>query len=169
MAFFGFIRSLGQVFGIAIGSTILQNRLAQTLPAEFLEQVGGRGDEAFAAIPGIKDLCVLTLLLLSLGLGWADAEGCNSPEPLRTAVKTSFASSTRTIWFFCLGITCAGLLISLLMKDLALATETDVEKWGLKEREKEAGEGKAEEGKVQGASTSRRSPDDRLHSATTRL
>ncbi|BGO95553.1 hypothetical protein NBRC10512_007811 [Rhodotorula toruloides] len=147
MAFFGFIRSLGQVFGIAIGSTILQNRLAQTLPAEFLEQVGGRGDEAFAAIPGIKDL----------------------PEPLRTAVKTSFASSTRTIWFFCLGITCAGLLISLLMKDLALATETDVEKWGLKEREKEAGEGKAEEGKVQGASTSRRSPDDRLHSATTRL
>ncbi|BGP33571.1 hypothetical protein JCM10296v2_005375 [Rhodotorula toruloides] len=78
MAFFGFIRSLGQVFGIAIGSTILQNRLAQTLPQEFLERVGGRGDEAFAATPGIKDL----------------------PEPLRTAVKTSFASSTRTIWFF---------------------------------------------------------------------
>ncbi|GAA6054816.1 putative Vacuolar basic amino acid transporter 5 (putative) [Rhodotorula toruloides] len=127
MAFFGFIRSLGQVFGIAIGSTILQNRLAQTLPQEFLERVGGRGDEAFAAIPGIKDL----------------------PEPLRTAVKTSFARSTRTIWFFCLGITAAGLLISLLMKDIPLATTTDEERWGLKEREGEkGGEGRAEEGKV---------------------
>lgn len=56
MAFFGFVRSLGQVFGIAVGSTILQNRLAKTLPAEFAAQVGGRGDAAFAAIPTIKDL-----------------------------------------------------------------------------------------------------------------
>lgn len=34
------------------------------------------------------------------------------------------------------------------MKDIALATETDEENWGLKEREKEAKEGKAEEGEV---------------------
>jgi hypothetical protein len=58
MAFFGFVRSLGSVFGITIGSTILQNRLAQTLPASFAAQVGGRGDLAFAAIPMIKDLYV---------------------------------------------------------------------------------------------------------------
>uniref|UniRef100_A0A0K3C5K1 FGENESH: predicted gene_1.825 protein n=1 Tax=Rhodotorula toruloides TaxID=5286 RepID=A0A0K3C5K1_RHOTO len=126
MAFFGFIRSLGQVFGITVGSTILQNQLAKKLPREFAAQFGGRGDAAFAAIPLIKDL----------------------PEPLRTSVKAAFADSTRTIWWFCLGITCAGLVVSLFMKDIALATETDEENWGLKEREKEAKEGKAEEGEV---------------------
>lgn len=58
MAFFGFIRSLGQVFGITIGSTILQNQLAKKLPQDFAAQFGGRGDAAFAAIPLIKDLWV---------------------------------------------------------------------------------------------------------------
>ncbi|BGP26001.1 major facilitator superfamily protein [Rhodotorula toruloides] len=126
MAFFGFIRSLGQVFGITVGSTILQNQLAKKMPQEYAAQFGGRGDAAFAAIPLIKDL----------------------PEPLRTAVRAAFSDSTRTIWLFCLGITAVGLVISLLMKDIPLATETDEENWGLKEREKEVKEGKAEEGKV---------------------
>lgn len=72
----------------------------------------------------------------------------DSPEPLRTAVRTAFASSTRSIWYFCLGVTCAGLLVSLVMKDIPLATVTDEENWGLKKREREGNEGKAEEGKV---------------------
>lgn len=57
MAFYGFTRAFGQVFGIAIGSTILQNELTKNLPAEFAAQVGGEGSEiAFAAIPLIAGL-----------------------------------------------------------------------------------------------------------------
>ncbi|BGP26012.1 hypothetical protein JCM10295v2_004955 [Rhodotorula toruloides] len=126
MAFFGFIRSLGQVFAITVGSTILQNQLAKKMPQEYAAQIGGRGDAAFATIPLINDL----------------------PEPLRTTVRAVFADSTRTIWWFCLGITMAGLVVSLFMEDIPLATETDEENWGLKEREKGAKEGKAEEGTV---------------------
>ena len=54
-AFYGFTRAFGQVFGIAIGSTILQNRLNELLPAAFLERFGS-GEIAFAAIPVIKTL-----------------------------------------------------------------------------------------------------------------
>lgn len=72
----------------------------------------------------------------------------HSPESLQTSVKAAFANSTRTIWFFCLGITALGLVVSLFMKDIPLATETDEENWGLKQRDKEAKEGKAEEGSV---------------------
>ena len=53
--FYGFTRAFGQVFGIAIGSTILQNRLNELLPAAFLERFGS-GEIAFAAIPVIKTL-----------------------------------------------------------------------------------------------------------------
>lgn len=49
-------RSFGQVFGIAIGSTVLQNRLSSTLPAEFVAQLGGSSEIAFAAIPVIASL-----------------------------------------------------------------------------------------------------------------
>lgn len=56
MAFYGFARSFGQVFGIAIGSTILQNRLTAELPAEFIAQLGGGAEIAFAAIPLISNL-----------------------------------------------------------------------------------------------------------------
>lgn len=56
MAFYAFVRSLGQVFGIAIGSTVLQNGLSKNLPEAFLHQIGGNAGNALAAIPSIKDL-----------------------------------------------------------------------------------------------------------------
>ncbi|GAA6035590.1 hypothetical protein JCM8097_004917 [Rhodosporidiobolus ruineniae] len=113
MAFYGFIRSFGQVFGIAIGSTVLQNQLAKKLPADFAAQFG-EGEIAFAAIPYIKGLA----------------------EPLRTLVRAAFADSLRTIWQVCIGVAGLGFLLSLGIQQMSLATETDQENWGLKEKEK---------------------------------
>jgi hypothetical protein len=58
MAFYGLVRSFGQVFGIAIGSTILQNKLTDLLPVEFSSRFGEGGEIAYAAIPYIKALFV---------------------------------------------------------------------------------------------------------------
>jgi hypothetical protein len=65
MAFYGFTRAFGQVFGIAIGSTILQNELTKKLPAEFIAASGGASDIAFAAIPIISTLYVSSPVRLS--------------------------------------------------------------------------------------------------------
>ncbi|KAK4050283.1 hypothetical protein OIV83_003604 [Microbotryomycetes sp. JL201] len=70
MAFFGFVRSFGQVFGIAIGATVLQNELNKSLPTEFIAQLtrqnGGHanGEIAFAAIPIISTLQVILIYAL---------------------------------------------------------------------------------------------------------
>ncbi|KAM0786353.1 hypothetical protein ACM66B_001824 [Microbotryomycetes sp. NB124-2] len=115
MAFFGFVRSFGQVLGISIGATVLQNELNKSLPSEFFKVLASRlggheasGEIAFAAIPVIPSL----------------------PEPLRTQVKAAFADSTAVIWKVMIGIAALGLVASLPVKNLALSTETD-EKWGL--------------------------------------
>ncbi|GAA5833067.1 hypothetical protein JCM11251_006502 [Rhodosporidiobolus azoricus] len=113
MAFYGFVRSFGQVFGIAIGSTVLQNELAKKLPEAFAAQFG-QGEIAFAAIPYIKSL----------------------DEPLRTLVRAAFADSLKVIWQVCIGIAGLGFLISLGVEQMDLTTETD-ESQGLRERIKE--------------------------------
>ncbi|GAA5917548.1 hypothetical protein JCM6882_001725 [Rhodosporidiobolus microsporus] len=119
MAFFSFVRAFGQVLGITIGTTVLQNELTKTLPAAFVAQLGGQGGEiAFAAIPFIKDL----------------------DEPLRTLVRAAFADSLQVIWQVCIGVAGLGLLVTLPIKQMKLTTETDEENWGLKEKE---GEGDA--------------------------
>lgn len=110
MGFFNFARSLGQVFGIAIGNTALTNQLRKRLPAAFL---AAHGASAEAAIPFIQALA----------------------EPLRAQVKGAFADSLRVVWFVMLGISGAGLVSVLAMKSLPLTAETD-EKWGLEERVK---------------------------------
>lgn len=59
ITFYGFVRSLGQVFGISIGATIFTNELTDSLPAAFAEQLGGHGGElAYAAIPAIQQMYV---------------------------------------------------------------------------------------------------------------
>ncbi|GAA5825806.1 hypothetical protein JCM5353_002439 [Sporobolomyces roseus] len=112
-AFYGFTRSFGQVFGIAIGSSILQNRLNSLLPSEFLAQFGS-GEIAFAAIPIIETL----------------------EEPLRTEVRKAFAESIKTIWQVILGVACLGFVVSLAIKSIPLTMDQD-EKWGLEEKKKE--------------------------------
>ncbi|BGP57469.1 hypothetical protein JCM8202_002026 [Rhodotorula sphaerocarpa] len=113
IAFFGFVRALGQVFGISIATTVFQNELVKKLPAAFLSSLGGSATVAFAAIPQIKDL----------------------PEPLRSTVRAAFADSARSIWIVCTAVGGAALLMCFLLEDLKLAVVTD-EEWGLRERTK---------------------------------
>ncbi|GAA6000896.1 hypothetical protein JCM10207_004709 [Rhodosporidiobolus poonsookiae] len=113
VAFFGFVRSFGQVFGIAISATVLQNELAKRLPETFAAQFGG-GEIAFAAIPYIKAL----------------------EEPLRTLVRAAFADSLKVVWQVMIGISGLAFILSLPIQQITLTTETDEENWGLKERKK---------------------------------
>ncbi|GAA5933733.1 MDR family MFS transporter [Sporobolomyces koalae] len=110
-AFYGFIRAAGQVFGISIGSTILQNRLNKTLPPALLTKLGGSGDIAFSAIPIIGTL----------------------PEPLRSEVREAFAASTKTIWQVMIGVAGVAFVFSLTLKSIPLSKEKDAA-WGLEEK-----------------------------------
>ncbi|GAA5882906.1 hypothetical protein JCM16303_006639 [Sporobolomyces ruberrimus] len=112
-AFYGFIRAAGQVFGISIGSSVLQNRLNATLPPALLAKLGGSGEIAFAAIPIIKTL----------------------PEPLRSEVREAFAESTKTIWQVMIGVAGIAFLFSLTLKNIPLSKERD-EAWGLEEEKR---------------------------------
>ncbi|KAG8951997.1 hypothetical protein FRC04_005330 [Tulasnella sp. 424] len=117
LAFFTFVRSFAQTWGVTIGSTILQNELKKKLPQAFLEGLGsgtGKGVEiAYAAIPAIRTL----------------------DEPIRTEVKQAFAGSLRVVWLVMAGISAAGILLVFGMKELKMHEVTD-EDWGLKEEEK---------------------------------
>ncbi|KAL8290221.1 hypothetical protein RQP46_003160 [Phenoliferia psychrophenolica] len=104
-----FLRSFGQVLGIAIGGTIVQNELRHSLPPEFVEVMTQAG--AFGAIPYIKTLT----------------------QPVLGQVQSAYASSLRQMFIVMIGLSGLGLLASLAMKDLALTTKTN-EKWGLTER-----------------------------------
>jgi len=115
MGFYNFMRSMGQVFGIAIGNTVLTNELRTHLPAEFL---AAHGASAEAAIPFIKALA----------------------EPLRNEVRAAFASSLQTVWYVMIGISGLGLVSAFAMKSLPLTAELD-DKWGLEERVKKEVEG----------------------------
>ncbi|GAA6007140.1 MDR family MFS transporter [Rhodotorula paludigena] len=118
ITFYGFVRSLGQVFGISIGATIFTNELTDSLPAAFAEQLGGHGGElAYAAIPVIQQI----------------------GEPLRREVQDAFTHSLRMIWIVCAALGGVGVLVSLLFKNIPLTTEMDEENWGLKDKEKKAG------------------------------
>ncbi|THH15540.1 hypothetical protein EW146_g4959 [Bondarzewia mesenterica] len=109
-----------QIWGVTIGSTVLQNQLTHRLSASgnlssFLSQYPQGVSIAYAIIPDIKSL----------------------PEPLRTTVRDAFADSLRVLWLLLIGIGGLGALSSLLMKGLALHTHTD-EKWAMQaESEKE--------------------------------
>ncbi|GAA5882584.1 hypothetical protein JCM3774_002731 [Rhodotorula dairenensis] len=111
VTFINFVRSFGQVFGISIGTTVLGNQLSKHLPADFAASLG-KGEGAIAAIPYIKDL----------------------DEPLRTAVRAAFADSLKVVWQTCIGLSGLGLVLSLFIKNMPLATSTDEENWGLREK-----------------------------------
>ncbi|KIO20593.1 hypothetical protein M407DRAFT_29798 [Tulasnella calospora MUT 4182] len=114
LAFFTFVRSYSQTWGVTIGATILQNQLKIKLPQPFLDMFPSEGVEiAYAAIPQIPGL----------------------PEPMRTEVREAFVSSLRVIWLAMIGICALGLLSVLGMKELKMHEVTD-EDWGMEERKK---------------------------------
>lgn len=114
VAFLTFARSMGQVWGVSVGATILQNGLADKLPAEFLAQFGGHSDVAYAAIPILDTLS----------------------EPLKTQVRIAFNDSLRTIWIVCIPLAATGLISCFFLKEYKLHDVTD-ENWGIEEKKKE--------------------------------
>ncbi|KAG8913329.1 hypothetical protein FRC01_004594, partial [Tulasnella sp. 417] len=114
LAFFAFVKSYSQTWGVTIGATILQNELKTKLPNAFLDMFPAKGvDITYAAIPQIPSL----------------------PEPLRTEVRNAFARSLRVIWLAMIGICGVGLFCVLLMKDVKMHEVTD-EDWGMEGRKK---------------------------------
>ncbi|KAG8946150.1 hypothetical protein FRC04_012005 [Tulasnella sp. 424] len=116
LAFFTFVRSYSQTWGVTLGATILQNQLKTKLPKAFLEMFPAEGVEiTYAAIPQIPGL----------------------PEPMRSEVRVAFASSLRVIWLTMLGLCGLGLICVLGMKELKMHEVTD-EDWGMEERKRVA-------------------------------
>ncbi|KAJ3487811.1 hypothetical protein NLI96_g3281 [Meripilus lineatus] len=113
LAFFSFVRSFAQTWGITISSTILQNELNKTLPPEFISQFPAGLELAYAAIPQIRTL----------------------PEPLRTEVRVAFADSMSLVWKVMVGISGLGVLSLLLLKEVEMNSHMD-DSYGL-EREKQ--------------------------------
>ncbi|KAL4241388.1 MFS transporter superfamily protein [Abortiporus biennis] len=111
LAFFAFIRTFAQTWGITISSTILQNELKKNLPQAFLSQFPQGADIAISAIPLIPDL----------------------PEPLQTEVRTAFASSMSVIWKTMIGISGLGVLTLFGLKEIPMQSHTD-ENYGLTEK-----------------------------------
>jgi hypothetical protein len=89
---------------------VLQNELAKRLPAEFIAGLpSGDGITiAYAAIPRVASL----------------------EEPLRTQVRAAFAESIRVIWLVLVAVSAAGLLSTMLMKDVPMQGKMD-EKWAV--------------------------------------
>ena len=109
-----------QSFGIAIGGTIVQNVLLRDLPSSFVAALPQGVEIAYAIIPTVRGL----------------------QEPDKEAVRRAFANAIRVVWRVMLGISVAGFLASLVMREEELRTDMD-EKWALQERKKD-GEGSVE-------------------------
>jgi len=112
LAFFIFTRAFGQVWGVTIGATVLQNRLAQHLPKSF-EGVFPQGTQiAYAVIPLIPTL----------------------PADIAAETREAFASALGMMWQVMIGIGALGLVVSLAMKHMSLHSDTD-ENWGVEKRQ----------------------------------
>ncbi|KAJ7595480.1 iron permease [Mycena floridula] len=113
LGFFAFSRAFAQTFGLTIASTILQNKLSKTLPAEFVSQFPEGAQIAVAAIPLIKNL----------------------PEPLRTEARAAFATSMSLVWKVMIGVAGLGFLTLPFLKEIPMLRHTDA-KFTLQQRKK---------------------------------
>ncbi|KAI0353760.1 iron permease [Trametes cingulata] len=111
LAFFTFMRSFAQSWGIVVGGTILQNRLLHDLPPSFTSRFPQGVQIAYAVIPTINSL----------------------PEPLRGQVRGAFARAIQLIWRVMIGVSGVGLLSCFLMEEVELRMDSLDEQWGLKE------------------------------------
>ncbi|KAI0636269.1 MFS multidrug transporter [Trametes polyzona] len=113
LAFYNFIRTFAQTWGVTISATILQNELKRNLPPEFLQDFPAGVEIAYAVIPQVPGL-----------------------EPhTRDAVRAAFATSMATIWKVLAGISGAGFLAAFLLREVPMQTYTD-EKFGLEQQQR---------------------------------
>ncbi|KAF8576155.1 MFS general substrate transporter [Ramaria rubella] len=103
LAFFIFVRTFSYTFGIAIGSTVMQNELSKRLPPAFIALFPPHQDLAYAAIDVIP--------------------GLEATE--RRLVQQEFAASIAVIWRVLAGIAGAGLVSCLIMKEIPMSDELD--------------------------------------------
>ena len=102
------------MWGVTIGTAVLQTQLTKKLPEDFIRQFPAGVAIAYSVIPVIPSL----------------------PEPLQSEVKAAFAESIGVIWQVMIGIAGIGFIASMFMKGLPLHTQVD-QKWGLEEGREE--------------------------------
>ncbi|KIJ65390.1 hypothetical protein HYDPIDRAFT_110438 [Hydnomerulius pinastri MD-312] len=111
LAFMWFLRSFAGVWGVTIGSTVLQNELSKKLPATFLQSVPQGTAIMYALIPELSSL----------------------PTQTKIEVETAFASSLSVLWEVLLGLAVVGFIASLFMQGLTLNNSLD-EDWAMQDR-----------------------------------
>ncbi|KAG8221503.1 MFS general substrate transporter [Butyriboletus roseoflavus] len=113
LAFMWFLRSFATVWGITIGSTVLQNQLSKKLPTLFIESIPQGTAIMYALIPELSALPAQTL----------------------SEVQVAFAGSLAVLWRVLAAISGAGFAASLLMKGIPLHDTLDAD-WTLKESDR---------------------------------
>ncbi|KAH9856220.1 iron permease [Lenzites betulinus] len=115
LAFFVFVRNFAQSWGIVVGGAILQNVLTEKLPKSLTDTLPKGQEYAYQIVPTIPSM----------------------PEPQRTQVRNAFADGTRLIWFVMIGLSAAGLLSCLMMREEEMKTDID-ETWAVVDKSKKA-------------------------------
>ncbi|KAI0759699.1 iron permease [Trametes elegans] len=103
LAFYNFSRMFAQTWGITISASILQNELKNRLPPAFVAQFPQGIEIAYAAIPAIRGL----------------------DEPARTDVRAAFAASLAVVWRAMIGISAAGFVSVLFLREIPMQKHTD--------------------------------------------
>ena len=96
-----------QIWGVTAGGAIIQNELKNKLSASLLTQLPHGTEIAFATIPIISSL----------------------KQPLKDDVRDTFGIALKMVWQVVLGISVAGMLFNIGIKELDLHTNID-EDWG---------------------------------------
>jgi hypothetical protein len=99
-----------QIWGVTTGGAILQNELKKKLPASFLTLFPQGVEIAFEMIPIIPSL----------------------DQQLKDDVRNTFGIALKVVWQVALGISIAGMLLNIGMKQLKLHTEIDKD-WGVED------------------------------------
>lgn len=104
-----------QSWGMTVAGTIVQNVLLNKLPQAFLDMLPEGPQIAYGAIPIIPTIADTTL---------------------RNEVRHAYAQAMRLVWWVMLGISGAGMLSTLLMREEKMKRSLD-DRWGLKEKNKQ--------------------------------
>ncbi|KAL1937975.1 hypothetical protein VTO73DRAFT_12725 [Trametes versicolor] len=113
LAFFVFVRNFAQSWGIVVGGAILQNVLTEKLPKSLTDTLPKDQEYAYQLIPTIPSML----------------------EPQKSEVRAAFADGTKLIWQVMIGLSVAGLLTCLLMREEEMKTEMD-ETWAVVDKAK---------------------------------
>ncbi|KAI1790040.1 Mfs1.2 [Ganoderma leucocontextum] len=103
LAFFVFLRTFSQIWGVTIGGTILQNGLEVKLPDSVKNTFPSLNNVAYAIIPLVSSM----------------------EQPAKDLTRRAFAASLGTVWHVLIVVAGVGLLASLMMEGLPLHTQKD--------------------------------------------